>query len=101
MRSPLAALVFAGAMTHALAHSWYPWECCSERDCFPISIPRSEIARTETGWFLKKERITIPFDAVRSSPDGQFHICRTEAGEGTLITPHGKPPCLWVPEVEG
>ncbi len=24
--------------TAALAHSWYPYECCSDRDCYPVAL---------------------------------------------------------------
>jgi len=85
----------------AFAHSFYPYECCSEVDCFPVPVPRTEIERTPDGWFLKKERITIPFEAARPSPDGQFHLCRDELGKGKLITPYGRPPCFWAPEPGG
>jgi len=98
----VVVLIFGAAgVVGARAHSWYPLICCSEMDCYPISIPRSEIERTETGWLLKKERITIPFDAARPSPDHQFHICRNEMGKGTLITPADHPPCFWAPGVQG
>lgn len=89
-----AALAFAGAST-AHAHSWYPWECCSDQDCYPVTV--KDVRATPQGWYLEHERITIPYQNARPSPDGQFHICRNELGKGTLITPQGKPPCLWVP----
>ncbi len=85
----------------ARAHSWYPWECCSELDCYPVPVAREHIERRENGWFLKKEQITIPFDMARVSPDRFFHLCRDEMGKGRLITPTGKQPCLWVPEGDG
>ena len=101
MRIILAVLALASAIAAPRAHSFYPYECCSEVDCFPVPVPRTEIERTPDGWRLKKEGIVIPFDAARASPDRQFHLCRDELGKGKLITPYGKPPCFWVPEIEG
>jgi hypothetical protein len=98
---PLVLIGLVAVLSHARAHSWYPYICCSQLDCYPISIPHSEIERRETGWFLKKERITIPFEDARPSPDHQFHICRNEAGKGKLITPADHPPCFWAPRVQG
>ncbi|MCA3634259.1 MAG: hypothetical protein INF18_00890 [Methylobacterium sp.] len=101
MRIILAVLALASAIAAPRAHSFYPYECCSEVDCFPVPVPRTEIERAPDGWLLKKERITIPFEDARPSPDGQFHLCRDELGKGKLIRPHGKPPCLWAPEPGG
>lgn len=95
------ALALCIAITWAHGHSFYPYQCCSEMDCYPVSVPRDEIERREDGWFLKKERVTIPFSSARTSPDHQFHICRNDLGNGTLITPKGEPPCLWAPGSEG
>jgi len=83
-------------MVKASAHSFYPWECCSDVDCYPI--PVEDVRATPSGWWIAKERVTIPYESARPSPDGRFHICRNELGKGTLITPSGKPPCFWAPE---
>lgn len=101
LRACVAAILTLALLSHASPHSWYPWECCSERDCFPVPVPRTEIDRTPEGWRLKKEGITVPFEAARPSPDGKFHLCRSQDGAGTLITPYGKPPCFWAPEGDG
>lgn len=61
-----------------------------------------EIARdvkaTPQGWFIVKDRIMIPYENARRSPDGMFHICRREDGKGEIITPASQPPCFWAPE---
>ena len=60
----------------AHSHSFYPVECCSDRDCAPY--PSSLVTETpagyalETGEFIERKR-------VRFSPDGGFHLCRHEA----------------------
>jgi hypothetical protein len=94
MRSVLAALVFAGAMTHALAHSWYPWECCSDRDCFPVEA--RDVRGVPGGWMLQ-DGTFIAFREARPSPDQNFHVCRREDGKGALIRLHEKPACFWAP----
>ncbi|MHB2169927.1 hypothetical protein [Alsobacter sp. R-9] len=77
----------------AMAHSWYPAECCSSSDCEMISA--SQLRRDETGWILPSGE-TVPFAAARDSLDHQFHWCRY-GGNGSLIRPSGKAPCLFVP----
>lgn len=89
-------LFVAGWVNGARAHSFYPYICCSDQDCYPI--PVEDVRATPQGWRIVKEGITIPYEAARPSPDGRFHICRNEMGKGTLITPSGHPPCFWAPE---
>lgn len=84
----LAAPVFA--------HSWYPAACCSEVDCSPLD-PK-EVKATPAGWLIIKDRVTVPYDKARPSPDGLFHICRNDFGRGTIITIPGQPACFWAPE---
>jgi hypothetical protein len=98
MNARKAGLVAAFLMASfpALGHSFYPYECCSDVDCYPIAV--EDVKATPKGWFITKERITIPYESARPSPDGRFHICRNELGKGTLITPSGQPPCFWAPE---
>jgi hypothetical protein len=89
----LAALVLAlpGA---ALAHSWYPYECCSDRDCFPVSV--QDVRAIPGGWSLPDGTIVAHGEA-RASPDGNFHVCRRQDGTGPLIRLHKKPACFWAP----
>lgn len=102
-RLPALVLGFLllGLSMPARAHSWYPYECCSEVDCRPIPIPATEIERTPEGWRVKRGGFVVPFNQARKSPDGQFHGCWSDLGRGALIVPAGKPPCLWAPESEG
>lgn len=78
----------------ALAHSWYPAECCSDRDCYPVPIER---VKTVPGGWLVESNAFIPYANARPSPDGRFHICRREDGKGDLINPSGQPACFWAP----
>jgi len=87
-------LFVAGWVNGAAAHSWYPHECCSDRDCYPV--PVKQIDMVSGGW-LVEGRDFIPYAQARPSPDGQFHICRYEDGKGGLISQPGKPACFWAP----
>jgi hypothetical protein len=61
----------------ALAHSWYPVSCCSERDCRPLVEEKGEtVTESEGGWRLWDGRI-IARGIAKLSPDRQFHLCET------------------------
>lgn len=90
----LAVLAFAGALCVALAHSWYPIECCSEKDCFPVPVER---VKTAPGGWVLEDGTFIAFRDARPSPDGRYHLCRYNDGAGALITVPGKPTCFWAP----
>lgn len=78
----------------ASAHSFYPLECCSDRDCYPVPVER---VKTVPGGWLVEGGTFIAYGEARPSPDGRFHICRREDGKGGLITIPGKPACFWAP----
>lgn len=79
------------SIAFASAHSFYDWECCSDRDCGAVA----EGAVTEesggyrvtaTGQFIDRDS-----PKVRMSPDGRWHLC-VLGGE-----PGGPVLCLYVP----
>lgn len=89
--------VIAGA---ALAHSWYPYECCSEKDCEPMAAFSMKKDIDTEEWILPTgER--IPFHEARPSPDLMFHWCKYTPTSQTVIHPTGKPKCFWAPEAGG
>jgi hypothetical protein len=101
----VAVLVFATFcfwQASALAHSFYPAECCSDRDCWPMGnapdAKEPEPQFTRVGWKLSDGSI-IAFNQTRPSPDGRFHVCR-HAGSlnGSVIRPHSRPVCLFTPQ---
>lgn len=101
----VAILVVAAALaiwlSPARAHEFYPWECCSDRDCWPTGAGRGakepDPVAGPGGWRLSDGTI-VPYAAARPSPDGRFHVCRSGGSlSGALIVPGGRPPCLWVP----
>jgi hypothetical protein len=94
-------LLCALAMSPAKAHSWFPWSCCSNLDCFEIGEGKAEPAPTAGpgGWRLYDGTV-IPFAEARPSPDGKFYVCRKQGkSDGEVIHPAGEKPCLWVPQM--
>ncbi len=89
------------AMVKTSAQQRFPRSCCGEYDCLLHAVPRTQLERQPDGWFLLKERILIPFDQARRSPDKGVYICRTQMGEGTLIQPKDELPCLFIPDSDG
>ncbi len=93
-----AIAVLIGSRFAAQAHSFYPFECCHDQDCWPMGKGEREPdpVLTPQGWRLFDGE-TIAFSETRPSPDGRFHVCRKAgAAEGAVIRASGKP-CLWVP----
>lgn len=66
-----AMLLVAGA---ALAHSWYPIECCSQRDCH--AVQPGDLVEVENGdWRYLPLDIVFPAKQVRPSLDRHQHVC--------------------------
>lgn len=91
------ALLTIAVTSLANGHSWYPHECCSDRDCGPADTVDTDA----TGHMIVgvgRRRIWIPFGLeTRPSPDGRVHICfRVLTGEldGSTFT---MPLCLFMP----
>lgn len=96
-----AAALLSAWLSPARAHSFYPYECCSDRDCWPMGATpdarEPDPVAVSGGWRLFDGAI-VPYAVVRPSPDGRFHVCRSGGAlDGALITPAGRPACLWVP----
>jgi len=71
----------------AVAHSWYPKDCCSGTDCAPMASSRVSV--TPAGYVIDG-RYTIPHGKALWSPDEQFHGCFPPAMQG-------RPGCFWAP----
>jgi hypothetical protein len=93
----MAAVLSTGSALEATAHSWYPRECCSNRDCMLADGIISDV-RGDRVVLVGTRRIWIPSGfAARPSPDGRIHICfRVVAGELDNST-FTMPICLFVP----
>jgi hypothetical protein len=66
----------------ATAHSWYPHECCSENDCYPV--PCAELVLTPEGDVRWKGVLYFRRRMVRLSLDEQCHVC-VEEGLGASV----------------
>lgn len=61
---------------YLLAHSWYPPECCSDRDCEPV--PDGSVSRVQGGYQFEGQ--FIPDATVRTGQDLRFHACKSPSG---------------------
>jgi hypothetical protein len=83
-----ALFAWAGAAVRtpqALAHDWYPLECCAERDCAPADT----VVRRDDGSYLVTSRgmsVAIPGDYRnwRLAPDGRLHVCLRQLRSGSV-----------------
>jgi hypothetical protein len=95
----ILATTVVAVKSHQAGKGWdYPWECCSDRDCWQMTtLTEPEPTPTPTGWKLRDGTI-VPFAQVRPSPDGDWHVCRRGGTlSGEVITPSGGKTCLWAP----
>lgn len=92
-----AAIIAAGVM--ARAHDWYPYTCCSSKDCY--SIAWTDVEPVEDGWRIKATGEVIPYEQVRETPaegGGQFHRCsiKGDRTRNTIGLSSGRA-CFWAP----
>lgn len=95
----LALLVCACAP--AGAHSWYPYDCCSDRDCWPMgadSDAREPDPAIVPGGYRTRDGIFVAERDAHPSKDGRFHVCRYGGTKeaGIITTRQGI--CLFVPQ---
>lgn len=58
-----------------MAHSWYPNECCSGKDCKPI--PCEEITEVSSNLMRYKD-LEFKGPMIRDTKDNSCHICTYE-----------------------
>lgn len=77
----------------ALAHSWYPWECCHDFDCAPVDKVQSAPELDGVIVTSKVGTALVPASfPKRASKDSRMHIClRKEAGGETKVL------CVFLP----
>ena len=68
------------AATHAVAHEWYPHECCHDQDCGVVTeltfLPDGGMKiRTDTGFAVVPRGFSI-----RPSRDSKAHACLRQNG---------------------
>ncbi len=101
--APIAlALLALASCGPAVAHSWYPYDCCSDRDCWPMGLDadaREPEPAIVPGGYRLRDGTFVPEHQTRPSRDGRFHVCRRAGqADGAMIRPADKPACLFVPQ---
>jgi hypothetical protein len=101
MLAALAGLALLALAPAASAHGWYPYDCCSDRDCWPMgedADAREPDPQMVPGGYRTADGVFVAEAQTRASRDGRFHICRSGGlAKGSLIAPAQKPACLFVP----
>src|ERR1700745_3772612 len=74
------ATVVHFCLAPAMAHDWYPMECCNNKDCSPVDNVTQFIPATGGMAQLvvtsKHGTATVPAGfPVRESKDGRMHVC--------------------------
>lgn len=89
LAAALAVLLIGIAV--ASAHSFYDWDCCSDRDCGPVA--EGTVVETQGGYrvLLTGQFIDRDSPKVRMSPDGRWHLCTLGGNPGGAVL------CLYVP----
>ena len=84
VRAPTLILIFLAATVFwrppAIAHSWYPKECCDNRDCTPVTNVTRLVSKDGNRAFLvivsPLGKAVVPADfPARVSKDGRIHVC--------------------------
>lgn len=86
-RALIAGLLGLACPAAAPAHSWYPIECCADRDCEPLDA--GIVEEGPAGFVLTRTGEFVARAAARPSRDEHFHLCRSRTS-GALL-------CLFVP----
>lgn len=85
-----ALMLFSGAAT---AHSWYPKECCHDKDCRPVPCAELSYRDKDVVW---RKHIYFSGPMVKESKDGECHVCVNEGLTANII-PY-QPLCVFVPQ---
>jgi hypothetical protein len=90
-RTIAAAMMLIGVTT-AEGHSWYPKECCHDKDCHPV--PCAEI-HLEPDGYVRVGRVYFPPNMIHESRDSYCHICTSFPNADML---NQIPQCVFVPQ---
>lgn len=96
----LTLLLAAGAKP-TYAHSWYPYDCCSDRDCWPMggdADAREPDPVIVPGGYRTHDGIFVAQRDTRPSRDGRFHVCRYGGSARADVIKNSKGVCLFVPQ---
>ena len=96
----LALALMAGA-PDARAHSWYPYDCCSDRDCWPMGVDSDAKEPDPTvvpGGYRTHDSVFVAQRDTRPSRDGRYHVCRYGGSKTGSVISTSKGICLFVPQ---
>lgn len=90
----VAVAIISLMVVPAVAHEWYPWKCCSDKDCW---VSPDGVTATAGGWRIETSGEIVPYDDARVHPTppeggGEFHVCHVGAD------PQARALCLFVPD---
>ena len=96
------ALALAAGAPETRAHSWYPHDCCSDRDCWPMgedADAREPEPTVVPGGYRLRDGSFIAERDTRPSRDGRFHVCRYGGmpDAGVIRTSTGICQCVRLP----
>ena len=83
MRLVLLIVATLLAVVPALAHSWYPFACCGNIDCFPVAC--DQLVETVSGWLYIPTGSLFKREQVQPSQDWQCHVCLGHGGDHRSI----------------
>ena len=86
MRILYAIAVIVLFMQFAAAHSWYPNECCGDKDC--SMLPSERVQVTSSGYVIDRGW-HVPFSQAKTSPDENYHACIAQAAVKCFWAPRG------------
>lgn len=95
----LSGIIWAAWSNPAHPHEWYPYACCSNRDCFEVGL--DQVTATKDGWRVESSGEVLPYDdpRIREFPDDapleartQPHVCYLGGNPELRVL------CLYVPE---
>ena len=85
----LLTLILMFATTPAAAHSWYPIECCSDKDC--SVVPSEQVQVTPAGYMVNGWHVA--FSQAKASPDEEYHACISQGFNAPR-----RIKCFWAPK---
>ena len=65
-----------------LAHSWYPEECCNQKDCYVVELVRYDNKPGDPGYIIKDGMVEVFIPKSfprRNSHDGDYHLCYNQS----------------------
>jgi len=82
----------------ANSHEWYPSECCSGVDCYPLRD--DNVKEQSDGYVILNTGEFVPSQQARPSPDEHYYRCSSggQPGYKTLKGWTEGKICFWAPQ---